>query len=289
MSKLGIALAGGGVRASAELGIIQALHEHDIKPDIYAGTSAGSIVASLLAYGYSPKEALKKFEEASTHIIDIAYWHIIKGIFTSSEIEGLVKGDYLESLLDIMFEGKDLQDIKPPVGFVTTEIDLGKEIIFSNIIDGVDLKHINDDKFGWISPKVNSNLKISQVVRASSSLPPIFIPKKLLGLKLVDGGVVNNIPSDVVRALGADKVITLDLGYSGAVKTKGIIDITRTSIDILMQRTNDNNRFDYGIYLDPKVYDISALETSRIQECYDRGYTYGISQIPNIIKGLEKP
>jgi NTE family protein len=286
--KLGIAFAGGGVRGAGHLGIVQALYENRIYPTIYAGTSAGSVVASLLAYGYEPKEALAKFVEVSKEMIDIAYGHIAKGILTTSKIEGFVKGDTLEELLHSMFNGANLGDIKVPLGIVATDIDKGKQVIFTNKFSNFKLGAINDDNFSinWFNEIFD--YKLSEIIRASSSMPPIFVPKVINNVKLVDGGITNNLPSDVAVALGADKVLSLDLGYSGEVETNGIIDIAHMSVNILMERVTDGNRKDFGLYLNPRIYDVTALDTTRMTECYQRGYEYGLSQINNIVKYLEE-
>jgi NTE family protein len=286
--KLGMAFAGGGVRGSSHLGIVQALHEHRIYPEIYAGTSAGSIVASLLAYGYEPEKALKKFLEANQHLVDVAYCHILKGTFTSSYVEGFVSGDHLESVLDDMFDGCQLGSIPVPLGIVSTDIDRGKQVIFTNSINGFDVNRINDTSPTLALCQNKSEYRLSDIIRASSGLPPVLVPKRIHGMKLVDGGITNNLPSDVAWALGADKVISLDLGYSGQVETKGFIDISHMCVNLLMKRVTDGNREDFGLYMNPKIYDVTALETDRIEECFERGYVYGKHNIDKVIKMLEE-
>jgi NTE family protein len=264
---------------------MQALYENKIYPEVYAGTSAGSIVASTLACGYKPERALEEFESISKEMIDIAYGYILKGIFTKSPIEGFIKGDALEKKLEELFKGSRIGKVYAPLGIVATDINQAKQVVFSNV-EG-DLSKVNDDRVEWFSSK-SRDVFLHEAVRASSSMPPAFVPKFIDDMKLVDGGVTNNLPSDIAKALGADKVISIDLGYSGQVKTEGIIDIAHESINILMARIVDENRQNFGLYLNPEVYDVSALEVSKIQECFDRGYKYGVSQIDNIVKYLEE-
>jgi NTE family protein len=284
--KLGIAFAGGGVRGASHLGVVQALHDNGIYPEIYAGTSAGSIVASLLAYGYTPEGALKKFMEATENLIDIAFGHILKGTFTSSRIEGFVSGNTLERILDDMFQGQNIGDVTNPLAIVTSDIDEGKQIIFSNRLFK-DMNMVNDDDFSWFYSSI-VDYKLSEVVRASSGLPPIFIPKRIHNMKLVDGGITNNLPSDIAWALGADKVISLDLGYAGKVETGGFVDIAHMAVNLLMERVTDGNSKDYGLYLNPHIYDVKALDTNRIIECFDRGYVYGLNHIDDVVRMLEE-
>lgn len=279
--KVGLALAGGGCRGAGHLGIVKALFEHKIYPEIYTGTSAGSIVASLLACGYTPEEALLQFESISGKMIDIAYGYMFKHLFHITEIEGFVYGNVLEHELEKLLDSK-----KPtiPLGIVATDIDTGQEVIFGINDNGFDNTKINANRYITIS---QAKYKLSEIVRASSSMPPVFIPKVLGAMKLVDGGVTNNLPSDIAVALGAEKVISIDLGFAGGTKTEGIIDIAHESINILMARVVDGNKDDFGLYLNPQIFDVSALEVSRIHECYERGYKFGISQIDNIVKYLE--
>jgi NTE family protein len=281
--KLGVAFAGGGVRGASHLGVMQAFYENGIYPQIFAGTSAGSVVASLLACGYKPDEAMNKFKKMNQDLVDVAYGHILKGAFTSSHIEGFVKGDSLEKSIDEMLDCSLIEEVDSPLAIVTTEINRGRQIIFTN--KSIDRERVNDDNFLTVYA---SNEKLSAIVRASSGLPPVFIPKKVHNFKLVDGGITNNLPSDVVWGMGADKVISLDLGYAGEVETEGFIDIAHMSVNLLMERVTDGNSDDYGLYLNPKIYDVSALDTSRIDECYERGYTYGKENIDKVVKMLEE-
>lgn len=287
--KLGVAFAGGGVRASSHLGIMQALYENKIYPEIFTGTSAGSIVASLLASGFQPSESLKKFTEASEGIIDVAYWHIVKGLLTTKSIDGFVYGNKLEDVLEDVFKGATLSSINSPLGIVASDIDKGRQVIFTNKLEGFKIDSINDSDFNLAySNGYYTDYKVSEVARASSGLPPVFIPKVIDGMKLIDGGITNNLPADVAWALGADKVISIDLGYEGQVETDGFIDVAHMSINLLMKRVTDGNRSNYGLYLNPRIYDVTALDTSRIQECFNRGYEYGLTQVNSVIKMLEE-
>ncbi|MNE82663.1 hypothetical protein D3C80_1794030 [compost metagenome] len=108
------------------------------------------------------------------------------------------------------------------------------------------------------------------------------------GLKLADGGLTNNLPSDVARALGADKVISIDLGYAGMTKaTTGIYSILKTSMEIMMERVVDINKDEYGIYLNPQIFDVTVLEFDRADECFARGYAYGKKVAPAISAYIE--
>lgn len=125
---------------------------------------------------------------------------------------------------------------------------------------------------------------------ASCRMPGIFIPKKLGGRVLVDGGVVNNLPSDLAWAAGAEKVISCDLGYAGeVVQVNGAFSILKHSLDIVSERNVDRNVADFGIYLNPAIFDVTVLEVRRADECFQRGYEYGLKNIDHVLDYLAAP
>jgi NTE family protein len=218
-------------------------------------------------------------------MIDIAYGYMFKHFIHPLNIEGFVKGDVLESKLDSLFQGQNIGKVYAPLGIVTTDINMAKQVIFTNSREDLfDNTKINDPRAMYVH---SPDTKLSEIVRASSSMPPVFIPKHIGSFKLVDGGVTNNLPSDVAVALGAEKVISIDLGSANQVDTNGIVDIMQECVATFMLREIYNNEKDFGLYLNPQIFDVSALEVEKIQECFERGYAYGKSQIDNIVKYLE--
>jgi NTE family protein len=281
--KIGLALSGGGVRAAAQLGIVKALYEAGIKPEIFTGTSGGSIVATLLALGLEPDKAFEFFKETAD-IFDVAYWHIIKGLFTKSEIKGLIKGKKLEKALDIIFDGKTLGDIKFPYAVVATNLRNGKECIFSNVRP-VFPDRINNDSYCWFAVSTD---KLKDVVRASCSFPGVFIPKEAYSDNLVDGGLTNNLPADIAKTLGADRVISISLSNQPHLfeDKHGIISILSRSFGIIFDRDEDNNQKDFDILLKPDVDSVGLFTMSDITDAYNIGYKYGNDNIEMIKSSL---
>jgi len=282
---LGIAFAGGGIRGSVELGIVKAFYEANIRPTIFTGASAGSIVAGLLAMGYSPDEAFAEFSKVGSDVMDVAYGHILSGLFSKERVQGLVRGDRLESMLNMLYCRRQMHGIPQPnkLAVVATDIQTGKQIIFANQ-DPVDTSMIGDDNFAWFN---QSTLPISFAVRSSCSFPAVFLPKRYMDYVLVDGGLTNNVPSDIARALGATQVITIDLGYNGEKEeVGGIASIIGKSISILMERVNDHNNDTHGIYLNPSVDDVGTFDFSQMDELYQIGYRYGKAMIQEVREKL---
>lgn len=176
----GLALGGGSARGLAHVGVILALEAYDIPIDIIAGTSIGSVIGSLYASGATIKEleevALSIKKSKTLFMIDPAFPH-----------SGLIGGDRIEKMLN-QFSLKNLtfNDLNIPFAAVATEIESGAEVI------------INQGK-------------VIDAVRASISIPGIFTPVKYQDYYLVDGGVVNPVPVNVAKMMGADIIIAVSL------------------------------------------------------------------------------
>lgn len=279
---IGLALSGGGVRSAAQLGIVQVLHEEGIKPSVFAGTSGGSIVAALLAFGYDPHLALGEYKKSS-NLLDLAIAHMLKGVLTRRGIKGIYKGQKLEDALSRSFCNSTFDYPVNLLGIVSTDITSGRQIVFTNDC-AIRTSLIHDDNLVAIC---DLNVPISAAVSASCRIPGVFIPKAMGPYTLVDGGITNNLPSDVARALGADTVISIDLGYAGrTTMPNGMYGIMKTSMEIMMERIVDINQDAYGIYLNPEIFDVNVLDFSRADECFERGYAYGKKMIPTFLTTL---
>ena len=171
--KIGVALGSGGAKGMAHLGILQAMWESGIDADIYAGTSAGSIVGAMCARGYSPAdivELLKRLQYGSTALATVL----------SGSLESALP------LLDDALGGVDIGELSKPFCAVATDSADGSEVL---------LKEGN----------------AARAVLASSSIPPMFKGIRIGERLLVDGAFSNAIPADAARALGADVVIGVAL------------------------------------------------------------------------------
>lgn len=169
--KIGIALSGGGIKGLCHAGVLKALEEKGIKPDILSGVSSGAVVGALYADGYSPDEIALLFE-------DIRFRKMTKLRIPDG---GIFHTDVFEDFMSRSLRAKTFEELKIPLLIVATNLDKGKIKIF--------------DKGDLIGPIV-----------ASCSIPLIFIPKKINGVHYVDGGVLKNFPVSVIRD-DCDRVI----------------------------------------------------------------------------------
>lgn len=172
---IGLALSGGGARGFAHVGVLRAFEERGIKPDIIAGTSAGSIIAALYADGYTPHHILQLFGELNVNeLVDVT-------IPKSS----LLKFDKFVKFLERRLHARNVEDLKIPVLITATDFDNGKSIAF--------------DK---------GPLPIR--IAASCAIPIVFAPVVIDGIHYVDGGVLRNLPATHLRDI-CDVVIGVNV------------------------------------------------------------------------------
>ena len=172
--KIGIALSGGGIKGLCHAGVLKALEEQGIKPDIISGVSAGAVVGALYADGYSPDEIAKLFE-------DISFRQMTKFRIPDG---GLFRIDAFENFIFKNMRAKTCEELKIPLRIVATNLDQGQSVVFN--------------KGNLIDPIV-----------ASCSVPVLFTPKKINGIYYVDGGVLKNFPVSTIRD-DCDKVIGIN-------------------------------------------------------------------------------
>lgn len=164
--KIGIALSGGGIRGIAHAGVLQALEEKGIKPDIIGGTSCGSMIAILYAMGYSPYHIYILFKRYAKTITKINNISLLSGI-KNGFLNGFNNGEKLEEEYNRLAKRRNIENIskiKMPIVIPSVDMKTGKEVVFTNKKSG----NTNPTKM-YID-----NISIGKAVRASSSFPRIF-------------------------------------------------------------------------------------------------------------------
>jgi len=209
--KIGLVLAGGGAKGAAHVGVLKVLEEMHIPVDYVAGTSMGSIVGGLYASGMSPQEIEREIQSIDWKDVfkddpnredrsfrrkqdDALYVFKVKPGFNEGKIEmplALVHGQKFDLQLNRLTARvsniKDFDQLPIPFRAVATDVETGREVV---------LKSGN----------------LARSLRASMAVPGAFDPVDIDGKLLVDGGISNNVPVSVARAMGADIVIVSDLG-----------------------------------------------------------------------------
>jgi NTE family protein len=179
-TRVGLALGSGGARGWSHIGVIGALHDLGVKPDVVCGTSIGALVGT--AYAAGNLDGLERWVRGLGRgdvlkLLDVAWGG------------GLIKGRRLFELFAAHIEDRDLEALALPCGVVATDLGTGREI--------------------WLREG-----PLLEAVRASIAMPGLFTPVERDGMLLVDGGLVNPVPVSMCRALGAEVVIAVDLGWA---------------------------------------------------------------------------
>jgi NTE family protein len=208
--KVGLVLGGGGAKGAAEIGAIKVIERAGIPIDVIVGTSIGSVVGSLYAAGYHAadldsmfcqQEWLSLMTDRRAELgnepykvkdgITYIFGFPVMGDLNNGDIGGfgMMRGEKVENLIDSMIQHKGCQEFNSlsiPFSCVAADFRQAREVVLNKG-------------------------KISTCVRASMAIPGIFKPVNYEGTKLVDGGMLNNLPVDVAQTMGADIIIAIDL------------------------------------------------------------------------------
>lgn len=176
MFKIGLCLSGGAAKSYVFVGLLKALEKENIPISILTGTSAGAIIAAFFGLGYSAKEIEEK-------TLDLINWNI--GSISLFPKKSLLDNKNLKAYFQKNFENKNLEDFKIPLQISTTDLIEGKEYIIKE------------------GPLVTALL-------ATTAFPGMYPPIKINDKLLVDGGVLNNTPTDILKRLGSDFIITMN-------------------------------------------------------------------------------
>lgn len=279
--KIGLALSGGGIRGIAHIGVLKALEENEIKIDMIGGTSSGGIVASLYAMDYKPDYMYYLFQRYSKDIVAMDNKPIFNGIknyITNKKLGfvGINDGSKLEKLYTELAKKKNIyniKDIKMPLAIPSIDLNDAKEYVFSNIIPK-----------GEDSSRYIEDIPVGKAVRASSSFPAFFCPCEYKKHVFLDGGMLNNIPANEVRRMGADRVISIRFEENIYDENSDVMDIIMRTLDIMGGKISENivKQSDYVLTIPTDK--VGLLEDSKKDGCFKAGYDITMSKIDEIKK-----
>ena len=252
---IGLALGAGSARGLAHIGVLKALQEEGIAVDYIAGTSAGAIIGGFYAAGLD----LHMLERLATHI----EWDDLTDITLPRR--GLIAGNKMKEFFQLLTKRKKFADLEIPFAAVATDVEKGENVV------------------------IDSGA-VAEGLRASMSVPGVFVPYELEGRLLVDGALLNRVPTAEVRNLGADIVIGVEVSPkdSQAREVNNIFDVIMNSIDIMQQELAHSKRTGADLLLVPDVEGIGATELERSQECINLGYQAVQENISEIKKLIER-
>ena len=234
---VGLALSGGGARGLTHIGVLRILEREGIPVDYLAGTSMGGVIAAGYATGMSSYD----LEQAS--LIATRNHHILRLVDPGLPNGGLIRGQRVFKFFRREFGEKTFSDVVIPLAVVAVDLTTHQEVILRE------------------GP-------LASALRATTSIPGIFTPLEINGMRLVDGGVLNNLPVDVVSKMGAEVIIAVNVGSSqgggisqwvgdhrwvpeGIVNTLEVLDDTLYTLQITAQ-TNKIHQFPPDVLICPE-------------------------------------
>ncbi|BAU27554.1 NTE family protein [Aneurinibacillus soli] len=248
MPGIGLALGAGGVRGFAHIGVLEVLAAHGIEPAYLAGSSMGSLVAALYASGLTPGMMEKLAVNLKRkHWLDLC----VPGM-------GFVIGEKLREVVKLLTRGRQIEEMERPLAIVATDLRTGERVIFTE------------------GPAY-------EAVRASASIPGIFVPYQLNGRLLVDGAVVDRVPIEVVRDMGADLTIGVDVALAPSdAPVKSLFDVIFQSVDIMEREIFRHRTVHADIMVRPDVGRFSSTAFTNIEEIVEEGRKAAQQMVPHI-------
>lgn len=252
LPKIGLALGSGGLRGIAHIGVLKVLRNHQIPIDYIAGCSIGSLIGALYAAGLDPETILKLAKNLKKrHWLDFVIPQM-----------GIVAGERALATIRLLTKQKTFADLKTPLAIVATELSSGQEVVFT---EG----------------------DVAKAVRASISVPGVFIPFAIDDVLFIDGAVINPTPIDTARNMGADIVIAVDLAHAGTVcNISNMFDVIIQSIDIMERELCRQRQPHCDILIQPDVGNLSPSSFDTMDECALAGELAAEAVIPEIKKFL---
>ena len=246
--RIGLALGGGAARGFAHIGVIQVLEENGIKPDLVAGTSAGSLVAALYASGKTGAELATLADSMD------------ESAFTDWSFpgRGLIRGEGLAKYVRDNTRGLQIEQMRVPLGIVATDLDSGEAILFQRGDPGV-------------------------AVRASSAVPAVFQPVRIGLREYVDGGLVAPVPVRFARQMGADLVIAVDISAAPDGNPTGdAMRMLLQTFAIMGRSINSFELRDADVLLRPKLAHVSGADFTARKRAIQAGREAMQSQLAQL-------
>jgi NTE family protein len=250
--KIGLALSGGGARGFAHVGVLKALMENDIPIDLVAGTSAGSFVGGALACGLNIDQIIEIAGKIS--------WYNMTGFSYSPR--GILSNAAMGAFIRENFPAVRFEELKIPFAAVACDLESG---------EGVILKDEGD---------------LELAIRASCAVPGVFLPvKDENGRTLVDGGVVAPVPTQIVREMGADIVVAVDVLASGASfrsVPRTILGMLFQSAMMMLRTVSKHQHYHADIIIIPQLAHLRPDEISKRDEFIRLGEEAAAERIAEI-------
>ena len=284
--KVGVVLSGGGAKGAAHIGVLKYLEEQDIPIDYVAGTSMGAIIGGLYAMGYSP-------DELAEMIAEMDWSQYVGNRMDRSVMSEESRKRRSSSVVNIPFSLEGLLYHKKddnPVSFMPSAFVNNTSLInlFNNLCVGYQKEMDFNDlpiPFACVATDMKSGEEViiragsvPTAMRASMAIPGVFTPVKINGRMLVDGGLVNNFPADVLKEMGADIIIGVEVADQPSdpkdEESISLPDVLNSLIDNAVNSKREENHKLCDIFIVPNIsgYGMLSFTHDAIDTLVNRGY-----------------
>lgn len=260
--KVGLALGSGVARGLAHIGVLKVLEREGIPIDMISGTSIGALVGALYAQGRSIEEISSLAREAGekkyTFMTDITIPRT-----------GLIRGKKIEKILESFYHDMKISELRIPFACVATDIDTGREVV---------IDHGN----------------LTEAIRATVSLPVVLSLAEWENRHLVDGALVNPVPVDVLKGMGADFTIAVNVIPSRHAEnstTPNIFGVIMQTLYIVGYHALESSVENADVLIEPDVEKIGLTDFKKVDEGIKRGEEAAdkaLSEIRKLISAKEK-
>lgn len=280
----GIAFAGGGIRGAAHVGVLLALEEQGLVPSAVAGTSAGGLVAGLYAAGLPPagmRQIILELSESGASFADPdlrGILSIVPNLLKKKSCiscAGLIKGERMENYLHRLTGGIIMREL--PMRAVIPAVDLvsSHTVAFTNSLFGIR---------PMPSVRWYTNVRLCEAMRATASLPGIFRPKEVDGMVLVDGGVADVLPVDLLIASGCLNVLAVDVSDRYRMPRRiDLLSVMSHSLSIMETRLRECMTRGERYLLTPVLPETTGvLALDEMPACVEAGYAAAQQVMPQL-------
>lgn len=238
MRKIGLALGGGAVLGAAHVGVLRAINDIELKIDYISGTSIGAFVAAFYAFGKNHKD----IEDIASELT----WIDITNISLSRY--GLLSNKKLGDLIVKHIGDAQIEDAKIPLTIIATNAGNGEKVVLNKG-------------------------SVAKAVMASTSIPGIFIPVESDDNMLLDGGIVENVPINTVKEMGANFIIGIDLNAKHTYqKPNNILDVILNSFHFIMKQSTKLQTKNADILIRPDLSSFNRSDIDQVEDLMTKGY-----------------
>ncbi|MBQ4086563.1 MAG: patatin-like phospholipase family protein [Clostridia bacterium] len=252
--KIGLVLGSGAFRGLAHIGVLQALEENRIPVDLLSGCSIGSLVGGAYCAGLTPAE----LEHLALNFADHQYYDLVP------PRQGFLKGNKLQSLAQELTRDLSIEQMRIPFACVACDMNHGEQVVFRE------------------GPA-------HEAIRASVSIPGVFVPHEYRGMRLIDGCCMNSLPVDVVRRMGADIVIAVDVSYRGGpTHAVSIVETVLCAIDLAQWQHTQLALKETDVAIFPSLEGVSLINSSTAALAIENGRLAAQEVLPLIRETIDR-